>query len=573
MHNVPVARSGRRWGRWFAAGAVVAALGAGAVATGAVLETSGTSEAKSGPDPRSAVRVYVEAWQAGDYTTMYSLLTRRSRRALSASEFQRAFTKAAKTATLLDLRQVGPVRVGVHRAAFEMQVHTQLFGTLRLPVALHLVPGPRSYGIVWDQSLAFPGLEPGQHLLRKSHAPATRGRIMSRDGLPLAEGSPSARVYPQGSAFAVVTGYLAKPTKAQNAARMRYGWPSGRQFGQGGLEAALDRVLAGAPRINLVGVGAHGGQHRLARRPGRAPHDVTTTLVPAMQTAATAALGARYGGIVVLNAHSGAVEADAGIGMDALQPPGSSFKTVTVSAALKAGVATPTTSYAYARYVELNGWRLHNFHHESCGGSLVLAFAVSCNSVFAPLADSVGATRLVDVATKFGFNRRPTIAYPAPTSVTPAAKAMTSDLLVGVAGIGQGGVEATPLQMASVAQTIGALGLQRPPFIVYAPTRLSDSLPPRRVIPAGVAANVRTMMEAVVSEGTGTAAALPGVTVAGKTGTAEVGERPTDAWFIAFAPAEAPQVAVAVLIPNGGVGGEVAAPIARSVLAAALGVG
>jgi cell division protein FtsI/penicillin-binding protein 2 len=259
--------------------------------------------------------------------------------------------------------------------------------------------------------------------------------------------------------------------------------------------------------------------------------------------------------------------------MDALQPPGSSFKTVTVSAALKAGVATPGSSYAYATYVELNGWRLHNFHHESCGGTLVVAFAVSCNSVFAPLSDAVGAKRLVDVATRFGFNEKPTVAYPTPTSVTPAVKAMTSDLSVGVAGIGQGGVEATPLEMASVAQTIGGLGVQRPPFIVYAPTRVSDNVPPRRVVPAAVAANVRAMMEAVVSEGTGRSAALAGVTVAGKTGTAEVGKRPTDAWFIAFAPAEAPQVAVAVLIPNGGVGGEVAAPIARSVLASVLGVG
>jgi penicillin-binding protein A len=292
-----------------------------------------------------------------------------------------------------------------------------------------------------------------------------------------------------------------------------------------------------------------------------------------VQQAASAALGSRYGGVVVLSPKTGAVVADAGLGMDALQPPGSSFKTVTSSAALKAGVANLDSTYAYARFVVLNGWHLHNFHYEDCGGSLVLAFAVSCNSVFAPLADQVGAKRLDNMAGAFGFNHKPSIAYPAPTSVTPSPKSMPSDLSLGVAGIGQGGVEATPLQMASVAQTIGSGGVQVPPHIVHSPSSASDVKPSHRVISQTVAADVRTMMEAVVTEGTGTAAAIPGVTVAGKTGTAEVGSRPSDAWFIAFAPADDPKVAVAVLVVNGGVGGAVAAPIARQVLEAALGLG
>jgi len=202
----------------------------------------------------------------------------------------------------------------------------------------------------------------------------------------------------------------------------------------------------------------------------------------------------------------------------------------------------------------------------------VLSFAVSCNSVFAPLADQVGAENLVATANRFGFNQKPSIAYPVPTSVTPKAEAMDSDLSLGVAGIGQGGVDASPLQMAAVAQTIGSLGVQRPPFIVHTPSRHVDRPQERRVIPASVAEDVRSMMEAVVTEGTGVSAAIPGVTVAGKTGTAEVGpHRPSDAWFIAFAPAENPTVAVAVLVVNGGVGGTVAAPIAREVMESALG--
>jgi peptidoglycan glycosyltransferase len=125
--------------------------------------------------------------------------------------------------------------------------------------------------------------------------------------------------------------------------------------------------------------------------------------------------------------------------------------------------------------------------------------------------------------------------------------------------------------MASVAQTIASRGIRHPPFIVHSPRTLRDKQPPVKAIGHRVAREVTQMMEAVVSYGTGTSAAISGITVAGKTGTAEVGPgRPSDAWFIAFAPAEAPRIAVAVLIVNGGVGGDVAAPIARQVLEAAL---
>ena len=131
--------------------------------------------------------------------------------------------------------------------------------------------------------------------------------------------------------------------------------------------------------------------------------------------------------------------------MDALQPPGSSFKTVTASAALTAGTAALTDTYPYEKFVVLNGWHLRNFHHELCGGSFVQAFADSCNSVFAPVADEVGAKRLVAMARAFGFNERPTIAYPVPMSTTRKPEQMPSDLSLGVAGIGQGGVIASPL--------------------------------------------------------------------------------------------------------------------------------
>ena len=455
-----------------------------------------------------------------------------------------------------------------------MSVSTRLFGRVAETLSVPVTKTKAGERVAWTRALTFPGLGPGERLVVHERLPKGRGRILDRSGAVLAEGPVTDRTYPQGSAFAIVTGYVKAPAAAQIPARVRAGWPATLPYGQGGLEGSLDSILAGTPRFALRAVSKATGHIRvLALRPGRSPHNVTTTLRVPVQDAAVAALGARYGGVVVLSARSGAVEADAGLGMDLLQPPGSSFKTITSAAALTAGKTTLDTVYTYARYALLDGWRLHNFHHEDCGGSLVLAFAVSCNSVFGPLADSVGAPKLVAMADAFGFNHPASIAYPVPESVTRPPSGMTSDLDLGVAGIGQGGVLASPLQMASVAQTIGSGCVRRPPYLIRRPLSAREPDVPVRACSRHIAAEVTTMMEAVVTEGTGTAAAIPGVTVAGKTGTAEVGgpNIPSDAWFIAFAPAQAPKVAVAVLVVKGGVGGSTAAPIAREVLEAALG--
>jgi penicillin-binding protein A len=574
MHHVSMFRTRRRtrWRRWAVAAAVVLAAAGGAGAY-FLRSTTPTRASQSGPDPLATARTYVRAWQNGDYTTMYGLLSRASHQRVGLTGFERDLRSAAATAGVRSLTVPGaPVMAGAS-AVCRMVVTSALFGafdeTLRLPLTL----APHGYRVTWSPNLVFPGLLPGERLVRRATAPHTRGRIRARDGTVIASGPAWARVYPLGSAFADVTGYTRPPTPAQAAARVAAGWPPKLVFGQGGLEKSLDAALGGRPQVDLVARSRGSADRLLVRRAGRSPHDVTTTLQVSMQQSASAALAGRYGGVVVLNPRTGAVEADAGLGMDALQPPGSSFKTITASAALTAHVARLTSTYAYAHSVTLDGWTLHNFHHEYCGGSLILAFAQSCNSVFAPIADQVGAKRLVAMASAFGFNTPPTIGYPLPESVTPRASTLTSDLAVGVAGIGQGGVDASPLQMASVAQAIGSHGLLRPPYLIHAPHAYADRAPPRRVLSPLVATQLRTLMEAVVTEGTGTAAALPGVVVAGKTGTSEVGlNTPTDAWFIAFAPADNPRVAVAVLVVGGGVGGVVAAPIAREVMASALGL-
>lgn len=559
---------------------VVAVVAVAALAAGGGLLALHASRA-SGADPdgrppaQPVVAEFLSRWRSGDYPGMYALLAPGQRARLPLRTFTSAYERDAAIAGVTAVRPSNRLESFRGRLVATVAVRTRRFGWLVNPVSLPVVDVHGRFRVVWQSALAFPGLQPGGRLVRRVLVPRSRGMIRAVDGTILAEGPAAHRVYPQGGAFALITGDVKPPaTRAERSARVAAGWPAAEPYGQAGLEQSLDAVLSGRPGFELAEVGANGVTMRiLGSRPGTPPRNVTTTLRPSLQEDATSALGGRYGGVVVLNPATGAVLADAGLGMDVIQPPGSTFKMVTASAALASHRFSLSSTFAYAHYVLLDGWRLHNFHSELCGGTLLEAFAVSCNSVFAPVADAVGAKGMLAMADRYGFNRPPGIAYPAPASVFPNPTILNDDLMVGESGIGQGGVEASPLQMATVAETIGNLGIDRPPHIVFLPRRAADSQRPRRVISAGVAEDLRTAMEAVVNEGTGIAAQLPGVQVAGKTGTSQVGNGPSDAWFAAFAPAGRPQYVVCVLVIRGGVGGATAAPIARAVLAAALGIG
>ena len=557
---------------------VVAVVAVAALAGGGLLALHASRASGRDPDGPAAQPVVAEflaRWRSGDYAGMYALLAPAQRATVSLQAFTGAYTRAAGTAGIVALRPSDRFQPFRGRLVTTVAVRTRTFGWLVNSMSVPVVLVRGRYHVRWQRDLAFPGLAPGGRLVRRVLVPRTRGMIRAEGGAILAEGPAADRVYPQGSAFALITGYLKPPaSRTQTAARVAEGWPAGEPYGQAGLEQSLDSVLAGKPGFELAEVDAHGVTMQvLGSRPGIPPHNVTTTLRPTLQTDAVDALGGRYGGVVVLNPATGAVLADAGLGMDVIQPPGSTFKMVTASAALASRKFSLSSTFAYAHYVLLDGWRLHNYHSEYCGGSLLEAFAVSCNSVFAPVADAVGAKGMLTMADRYGFNRSPGLAYPARTSVFPNPSILNDDLMVGESGIGQGGVEASPLQMATVAETIGNLGIDRPPHIVFLPRRAADAQRPHRVIPAPVAEDVRTMMEAVVNYGTGISAQLPGIQVAGKTGTSQVGSGPSDAWFAAFAPADRPQYVVCVLVIRGGVGGKTAAPIARQVLADALGVG
>jgi len=273
--------------------------------------------------------------------------------------------------------------------------------------------------------------------------------------------------------------------------------------------------------------------------------------------------------VAVIRPRDGAVQALAGLAVSAPQPPGSTFKIITTAAALEHGVATPSTSYRRATFATLSGVKLGNASGERCGGTLTEAFVESCNSVFAPLGAKVGAKRLVESASAFGFGERSAIPSAKSSTIAPANE-LRDALAVGAAAIGQDRDLATPLQMATVAATIAAGGRRARPRIATI-----DPVVRHRAISAKTARQIRSMMIGVVRSGTGTAAALPGTEVAGKTGTAELrpdSKDPKDAnaWFVAFAPARRPRVAVAVMLIGAGFGGETAAPIAKEVLAAAL---
>jgi cell division protein FtsI/penicillin-binding protein 2 len=286
---------------------------------------------------------------------------------------------------------------------------------------------------------------------------------------------------------------------------------------------------------------------------------------------------------------TGEILAAAGIPLSGLQPPGSTFKIITATAALETKATTLATGYPVQTAATLEGVTLENANGESCGGTLVQSFAESCNSVFAPLGVKVGAERLVATARRFGFDQDPGIPGAA-TPTLPSADEIGDDLAIGSSAIGQGRVQATALTMTLVGATIALHGERPRPTFAY-----GQRLGRVRVTTPKVAKEVATMMQAVVAYGTGVSAAIPGTIVAGKTGTAELENtrKPddsvpavpltpeevlaaqipdTDAWFVGYAPArrKEPRAVVGVLLVRAGTGGDVAAPVARQVLEAAL---
>jgi peptidoglycan glycosyltransferase len=400
------------------------------------------------------------------------------------------------------------------------------------------------------------------------------------------------RTYPGGPTYAHLTGYYSLT------------------IGATGIEQAENSILAGDSDKLFV--------KRLSDYfTGRQPQGgaVVLTINPKAQQVAFNAMAGKRGAVVALDPRTGAVltmvsapsydpnpltshhpaqiqhyfnqllqDPDSPLLNRAISqayPPGSTFKVVTTAAALSSGKYTPSSQIPAPPSLKFNdsNKQLHNFQGETCSGggkmSLADALRVSCNTAYGALGIALGGDALRRQAAAFGFGDSLSIPLPVAKSrfVAEEGQALTAD-----SAIGQASDAVTPLQMAMVAAGIANGGVVMKPFVVAqerAPDSsvLSQTQPQElgRAVSPQVASTLTQMMQGVVDHGTGTAAQIPGISVAGKTGTAEnVPGKPTHAWFICFAPAQAPRVAVAVLVENGGVGGVAAAPIAKQVLEALL---
>jgi peptidoglycan glycosyltransferase len=270
-------------------------------------------------------------------------------------------------------------------------------------------------------------------------------------------------------------------------------------------------------------------------------------------------------------------------------PPGSTMKVVTATAALDSGEFDPDSTLDGSSPQTIDGVPLSNAQGESFGQiDFATALTYSVNTALARVGERVGAETLLDYMDRYGFNQKPEIDYPsfqlATSGVYDGSSLLTAaDAIdVGRVAIGQERLLVTPLQMAEVAATVANRGERMCPRLwskVIDVDQRVDELDPEtcaKVMDRRTARQLTEIMKDVVSEGTGTAAALYGIDVAGKTGTAEVSGRPgcdapNQAWFIGFAPADRPEIAVAVTVEcTSGYGGDVAAPIAAQVMQEAL---
>jgi peptidoglycan glycosyltransferase len=477
----------------------------------------------------------------------------------------------------------------------------QLYGLFALLFAV--LVGFTSYWAVVDAEGLEDNPDNRRALIEEQTVP--RGVIYARDGNTVLARNRAVRrgdtrifvrEYPRGGQFAHPVGY----SFIRNG---RISLEESRNDDLAGEEDEFESILSGLEDREREG------------------KDVITNLDVGGTEAAVAGLAGRKGSVVAIEPQTGKVRVMVSVPEynpnlipsnsrqifgDPNQPdlnrstqeryaPGSTFKVVTAAAALDSGKVSPESIIDGSSPKEISGVPLENSGGQSFGAiSFTDALTNSVNTVFAQVGEDIGRGTLVEYMRRFGFYEDPELDYPeeqmVPSGIINADGDFVDDGFdVGRVAIGQGGAEGqiltTPLQMALVAAAVANDGrLMRPQLtdsIVRKDGRVAERIQPdlqSQVMKPETAEQLAGMMSRVVEEGTGTAAALSGVQVAGKTGTAEVGSAAqfTQPWFICFAPVEDPRLAVAVTVenqPSGSQGGTVAAPIAKSVLEAVLGGG
>ncbi len=455
---------------------------------------------------------------------------------------------------------------------------------------------------------------PDNKRVRDAEFSRERGAILVR-GKAVAESNPSddafkwQREYPEGLQYAHITGYFT------------------RDYGLGGVEATQNSILSGSDSALFV-------NRVIDLVDNQSPKggSVTLTIAPAAQKAAFEGLRALgediQGAVVALEPNTGKVLAmvsspnynpnrlashdfDAAgkvkerlleakpspldnRAIEEVLPPGSTFKLVTAAAALDTGRYDPDTQVPGGARLDLpqTDTDLVNESRGSCGGdkiTLTRALEVSCNVSFGAIGLDIGDDKIRETAQKFGFGKR----YFGDLDDSLTRQAISrfpedpDEPQTALSAIGQFDVASTPLQMAMVAAGIANDGVVMKPYLVdeikspkLETIRRTDPepMPGQPAMSSSAARDLTQMMVAVVDQGTGRTAQIPGVDVAGKTGTAQSSpDRPPYAWFVSFAPAQTPAVAVAVLIQDAGVardqisGSGLAAPIAKSVMEAVIG--
>jgi peptidoglycan glycosyltransferase len=448
----------------------------------------------------------------------------------------------------------------------------------------------------------------GEQVVKEYNLP--RGAIISSDGVTLADSTPApssssfkyARHYPTGALFAQVTGYYSFI------------------YGSDGVEKTYDSVLVGTKHRFKVPTNLNDLGKLLTNSP--TAQNVTLTLSDKLQKLAQSELAGRDGSVVALDPSTGAIlamysnptynpeslsqlstvkETAAWKRLLAAQGnplspgayrnrwfPGSTFKVITASAVYDHQPALATKSYPSLNALHLPDTtnELHNFGQETCGGMLPELLTVSCDTGFGAVGLDLGAAKLSREAKAFGFDQTPPIDLPDPAQsyFPPTSSFVQNRPTLAYSAIGQEDVQATPLEMAMVAGAIADKGRMMSPHVLDKVTNAQNAVVStyhpklwQQATSAATAAQMTTLMESVVSspDGTGTEAAIPGVAVAAKTGTAQTGTNLTDDWMIAFAASPHPSIAVAVLLPDQPAadefqGGTVAAPIAKAMIEAYL---
>ncbi|MEG0147200.1 MAG: FtsW/RodA/SpoVE family cell cycle protein [Raoultibacter sp.] len=440
------------------------------------------------------------------------------------------------------------------------------------------------------QAETYQNMPGNNHTLAKE-ARTERGTISTYDGTILAQSVQNddgtyARVYPAGDLASHVVGY------------------SSQQYGTSGIEKSFNDTLKGQKNYATWTDALNA-----AAGIGNAGNDVTLTLNAKIQQAAQDALAGYTGACVVLDPNTGAVLAMASSptyaagdveallanpndssalvnrAMQTRYAPGSTFKMLTLATALQDNVATENTVYASPATMDIGNAPVINYDKTNYGDiTLARATEVSSNTVFGQVGAQIGAKNLVDAAAQYGFNKEIGLELPLPESLMPDPKEMT-EWETAWAAVGQpvgehessAGPYATVMQMAMISAAIANDGVIQTPYFVdalySANGEKSYGASPKlfsQPLSASVANRTKTVLEGVVNAGTGTPAAIAGVQVAGKTGTAETGKAKDDSWFVGMAPSSNPSVVVSLIIEEGAGGDGVATPKAQKVLKTAL---